>query len=225
MTPYFTQDFIAFFRGLEENNDREWFNAHKKQYEAVVKAPFEEFVKELIDRMHEQDHRILLTPKDAIFRIYKDTRFSADKTPYKIFTSAVIAPGGRKDPNADGIYLELGGRHARIYSGAYQPEKDQLLRIREKIAAEPKRFNALISDKVFITHFGEIRGEKNKVLPATLKEAAQLQPLIYNKAFYYFTEWPPESIVKKDFMADLLKRYQIIKPLTAFIIEAVQNND
>lgn len=219
---YFTADFISFFRDLEENNDREWFNANKKHYETVVKAPFELFVKDLIERMHEQDHRILLTPKDAIFRIYKDTRFSADKTPYKLFASAIIAPGGRKDHNANGIYLELGGRHARIYSGAYQPEKDQLLRIREKIAAEPKRFSALISDKAFITHYGEIRGEKNKVLPAGLKEAAQIQPLIFNKAYYYFTEWPPEVITKKDFMDDLLKRYQIIKPLTAFIMEAIQ---
>lgn len=219
--PYFTPAFIDFFQQLEINNDRDWFNANKPRYEKEVKKPFEVFVGDLIDRMQTVDRNILITPKDAIFRIYKDTRFSKDKTPYKTQVSAIISPGGRKDMDYPGMYVELGGKHVRVYSGSYQPDKQQLEKIREKIITEGSRFQTLISNKDFVKHFGEIRGEKYKVLPKEIKEEAEKQPVLFNKQFYYFSEWSPEIVTKPDFLEQVMTRYQIARPLTEFMIEAL----
>lgn len=219
--PHFTPAFTDFFHQLEINNDRDWFNANKKLYEKEVKKPFELFVGALIDRMQAVDRNILITPKDAIFRIYRDTRFSKDKTPYKTQVSAILSPGGRKDMDYPGMYIELGGKHVRVYSGSYQPDKNQLEKIREKIITEGKRFQSLISDKEFVKHYGEIRGEKYKVLPKEIKEEAEKQPVLFNKQFYYFSEWKPEVVTKADFLDQIMTRYQVARPLTEFFIEAL----
>ena len=94
---YFTKDFTKFLKDLEKNNNREWFNENKKRYEESVKEPFYNFIDEMIMRINAIDNNVAIQPKDAIFRIYKDVRFSKDKLPYKTQVSAVISPGGRKD--------------------------------------------------------------------------------------------------------------------------------
>lgn len=218
---YFTPAFIDFFHQLEITNDRDWFKANKSQYEKAVKKPFELFVGDLIDRMQTIDRNILITPKDAIFRIYRDTRFSKDKTPYKTQVSAIISPGGRKDMDYPGMYIELGGKHARVYSGSYQPDKNQLQQIREKIITEGSRFQNLITDKDFVKHYGEVRGEKYKVLPKEIKVEAENQPVLFNKQFYYFSEWKPDIVTKKDFLDQIMDRYLVARPLTEFLIEAL----
>jgi len=219
---YFTPAFIDFFQQLEINNDRDWFNANKKLYEKEVKKPFEHFVADLIDRMQTIDRNILITPKDAIFRIFRDTRFSKDKTPYKTQVSAIISPGGRKDMDYPGMYIELGGKHVRVYSGSYQPDKDQLEKIREKIITEGARFRQLVTDKDFVKHFGEIRGEKYKVLPKDLKEEAEKQPILYNKQFYYFSEWKPDVLTRANLLDQVMDRYMVARPITEFLIEALR---
>ncbi|MEL6943413.1 MAG: DUF2461 domain-containing protein, partial [Bacteroidota bacterium] len=103
---HFTPDFLNFFKDLRANNEREWFHANKKRYEQSVKIPFQAFIADVIEHASIFDPNILITPKDAIFRIYKDTRFSKDKTPYKLHASAVVSRGGRKDLTSIGIYLE-----------------------------------------------------------------------------------------------------------------------
>lgn len=223
MAAHFSDDFAAFLRELEANNDRDWFQQHKARYEASVKKPFEQFVADLIARMHDRDHRILLTPRDAIFRIHRDTRFSADKSPYKTHVGAIVSPGGRKDMQGIGMYIELGGRHARVYSGVYMPDKESLQRIREKIAAEPARFRTLLADPVFVRHFGEVRGDRNKILPAEFREAAADQPLLYHKAFYYFTEWPAGAVAREGFLGEVMDRYAAAAGMNAFLQEAMED--
>lgn len=219
MATYFKTEFVEFFQNLENNNDRDWFNANKAKYESEVKAPFEAFIADLIDRMVELDKRITLTAKDAILRIYKDTRFSADKTPYKIHASAVISPTGRKDPNGQGIYLEFGGKHARVYGGAYMPEKELLQAIRHKIMTHSGEFQSLLENKDFVRYYGTLHGDKNKVLPKEFKEAAAQQPWLYNKAFYFFTEWPAKKITGAGFMDEVIERYLAARPMIQFLTE------
>lgn len=212
-------ELVEFLQELEQNNNREWFHAHKKRYETFVKKPFEHFVDALIEKVRQVEPRTILTAKDAIFRIHRDTRFSSDKSPYKNHVSAVISPGGRKDPNGPGFYLEISGHQMRLYAGAYMPDKGTLYQIRERIASETERFRRLYTDPAFVRFFGEIHGEKNKVLPAEFKEAAQGEPLIYNKTFYYFTDWPASDAARPDLADDILLRYKAARPLTLFLTD------
>ena len=105
---YFTKEFNSFFADLAKNNKTEWFHANKKRYEEFVKVPFEEFVAEMISRMQKEDPEINILPKEAIFRINRDLRFSKDKKPYKEWVSAVISKFGKKDKSYPGIYFHIG---------------------------------------------------------------------------------------------------------------------
>ncbi|MDA9819544.1 DUF2461 domain-containing protein [Salibacteraceae bacterium] len=217
---YFEKDFIKFFKELEKNNDRDWFKANKPRYEEVVKKPFELFVADLIVNFAKQDKKLIVTPKECIFRIYRDVRFSKNKQPYKLNVSAIICPKGRKGKDYPGMYVELNHNHFRFYTGCYFPEKQALTDIRYEIAAKPAEFRKLISGKKFVDLFGEIRGEKNKILPKDLKEPASTEPLIFNKSFYSFHEEDPNVLLEDDLMKKCLDYYKIARPLNDWLIRA-----
>lgn len=218
---YFTQDYLDFFKELAANNHKDWFHANKKRYELSVKEPFNVFVQDIIDQTAKVDDRFEGKAKDAVFRVYRDVRFSKDKTPYKLQMGAVVAPGGKKEGmGIPGMYLELGPAHFRFYSGIYQPEKEMLYRIREHIIKHASEFNKLITDADFVKRFGEIRGEKNKVLPKEFKAAAEKQPLIFNKQFYFFAELPPETILRDDFADIIMEYFHASNPMREFLTKA-----
>ena len=221
---YFHKSFTEFFRELKNNNDRDWFNANKKRYEKDVKEPFHLFVDDLIGRVNAVDPEIVLEPKDAIFRIYRDVRFSKDKTPYKTQTSALIARGGRKNMTDPGLYIQFGADDARIYSGLYMLEKNDLTKVRRHIAAFPDELEALVKDKKFLKAFGEVRGDKNKILPAEFKAEVEKQPLITNKSFYYFAKFDPDFILREDLIDVIMDHFKIVQPLNRFFSEAIHES-
>lgn len=219
--PHFTKDFIKFFQDLTKNNDREWFHANKKNYEVHVKNPFKDFVQLIIDKMQEVDPTVVILPKDAIFRINRDIRFAKDKTPYKTNVSAAISAGGRKDHSKPGVYFEMGAENFSIYSGVYQPDKNQLQSIREGIASQPKEFEKILNDKKFKKFWGEIHGEKNKRIPKEFKEDVETQPLIANKQFYVMTQFDADKILDPKLDKIVMEYYLAAKPLGDFFYEAI----
>lgn len=217
----FTKEFTTFLSELEKNNNREWFTENKNRYENFVKIPFEHFVQDMIFLIQEVDENLGTTPKEAIFRIYRDIRFSKDKTPYKTHVSAVIANGGRKNVTDPGVYLELSANEAKFYSGIYQMDKEQIFKVRSFIASNLEEFNSLLKGKEFKKYFGTIHGEQNKVLPTEFKEIAKTQPFIANKQFYYFGKLPKEKILSKTLSKDLMKYYFAAQPMNKFLYEAL----
>ncbi len=215
---WFTDDFNRFFKDLAKNNNKEWFDANRKRYEKSVKEPFIAFTGEMIKRVGKLDPRVRIEPKEAIFRINRDIRFSKDKTPYKTACSAIISPAGRKDHGIPGIYFELGPEKVAIYGGAYMPEKDALLVIRERIAVNGKKFRSLYGEKEFKKLFGAIQGEKNKLLPPDLKTAAVKEPLLYNKQFYWGAELPAKTVTDAKLADILITHYRTMRPLNEFLL-------
>jgi uncharacterized protein (TIGR02453 family) len=218
---YFTQDFLDFFKELSSNNNRDWFQENKKRYETSIKKPFENFIQDMIYKIHEDDEDLMITPKEAIFRIYRDIRFSKDKTPYKTHASAVIGKGGRKNYTDPGVYLELSSDHLRFYSGIYQLSKDQLENVRSYISNNLNEFNSLLKDKNFKKYYKTIRGEQNKRIPKEYNDIFEKQPLIANKQFYYFTELDPAKILSKNLTDNLMKFYYAAKPMNSFLKKAL----
>ena len=100
-----TKEYNSFFKQLTANNSTEWFNANKKKYEQHVKEPFHQLVQEVIDRMKKIDPGIKMEPKESVYRLNRDVRFSNDKNPYKTFMAAVVSRGGK---NKVGCVLALG---------------------------------------------------------------------------------------------------------------------
>ncbi len=219
---HFNKDFLQFFIDLAPNNNKDWFDLNRKRYENSVREPFRNFVQSVIDAIA-ADHPEFkgLEAKDCMFRINRDIRFSNDKTPYKMMMSAVVAPEGKKSKAINGVYFEFGPEHVRVYGGIYEIEKEDLQSIREGIANNLSKFRSTYTNKEFVDLYGEIRGEKNKLLPKELKEASAEEPLIFNKQWYFYTQFEPEVILNEDLKELILECYRIGQPVENFFNELI----
>jgi uncharacterized protein (TIGR02453 family) len=219
---YFSKNFLDFYKELAANNNRDWFQDHKKQYEQDVKKPMEAFIADLIAAMQKHEPHLNVTPSECIFRINRDIRFSKDKTPYKTYSSAAISAGGRKSMDNAGLYIEVGPEALKMGGGIYMPDKDGILNIREALTKEPKLFMKLLSEKKFAKLWGDLQGERNKIIPAEMKPAAEICPHIYNKQFFYWTELPAKHITSKDLMELVMEHYHDAKPVAEFLEKALK---
>ena len=220
---HFSNDFINFFKELSANNNREWFNANKERFKSNVEAPFKDFVQVMIQQMQKlQGGLDGLEAKDCVFRIYRDVRFSKDKSPYKTHMAALIGPGGRKDKTSPGMYLQFSAEDVRLYSGAHMLEKKDLEAVRHAIVDDLQGFRKAYTNKKFVQTFGEIHGEKNKRLHAPFAEAAEKEPLLFNKSFYYFKKWSSKEILQDDFPQTLVATYRAAAPMNEFLFRAMQ---
>ena len=214
-------DFLQFLYDLSQNNNRDWFEKNKKRYEATVKKPFGQLVGEIIERLRSFEPGFQIQPKDCIHRIYKDTRFSADKTPYKTHVSAVFTQKGRHTMDQPGYYLHIAFGNLMLGGGAYFLDKEPLAKVRTAIAQDPDTFRALVLDQNFSEKYGEIKGEKNKVLPAEFKEAVKKEPFIAYKQLYFMAELDPENCLRPDFVDFVGDYFKAGKELNEFLRRAI----
>jgi uncharacterized protein (TIGR02453 family) len=214
---FFQKEFLDFFIELAPNNNKEWFDLNRKRYEDFVKEPFKKFVTHVISKLAENDSSFKdLEAKDCIFRINRDVRFSKDKIPYKMMVSAVVAPNGKKSKAVNGVYFELGPEHLRVYGGIYEIDKEDLLTVREGIAKDIPKFQKAYLNPEFTNVFGEIRGDKNKIIPKNLKDSAAIEPLIFNKQWYFYTEFQPETILLENLDEIILNCYKAGRPVETY---------
>ena len=220
---YFTKEFVSFFKELAKNNNKEWFHAHKKEYEEYVKKPFYTFIQDLINAMKEGDPEMELEVKNAVFRINRDIRFSKDKSPYKNFVAAAVSRGGRKDMQYPGIYVHLEPGNFMIAGGCFMPDKNNLQKLRQYIVDHQSEIEVALADKKFIKTFGGLaEGERNKILPAPFKEHGKEIPLLYNKQYYFFTTEKDESIFQhKNLVKHVMKHYEAGKVWSEVIKKAL----
>ena len=222
---FFTPDFLQFFIELAPNNHKDWFDLNRKRYEKSVKEPFKDFVEHMIKGIAKTDASFKdLEAKDCIFRINRDIRFSKDKTPYKMNVSAVVAPEGKKSKAVNGVYFEFGPEHVRVYGGVYEIDKEDLLTVREGIANDLKGFQEAYSNPRFKKVFGTILGEKNKVIPKELKEAAEKEPLIFNKQWYFYAQFDAETVLDPKLDQLLLDCFEAGKPVEHYFNKLIKRN-
>jgi uncharacterized protein (TIGR02453 family) len=219
---WFELEMLDFFADLEFNNNREWFEQNKKRYEAKVKKPMEAFAAEMIGRMQQIEPQVSMAPKDAIFRIYRDIRFSKDKTPYNTNAGLYISPSGKNHHGSPGVYFHVDARSMGIASGYYTPEPAQVRAIRTHIAANLDEFAELLAEPEFHSLFGTFAGEQNKVLPAEFRSVAEIQPLIFKKQFYYWAQFDATEVARDDLADLIIRHYLAAKPMNAFLTTGIK---
>jgi len=218
---YFGPEFTRFFRSLARHNTREWYHAHRDDFIRRLKEPFEDFVGEMIERIAALDPAMRCEPRDAIFRLARDTRFSNDKTPYKTHLGAVIAPDGRKTRGA-AFYFQLGADGLGVASGVYQPDRDQLYAIREAIRDDGDSLDRLLRDRAFRRWWGALQGERNVRLPPEFTAAAERFPLLYHKQFYGWVEHADPAVVERpDLAAFLMRHYRAARAVNVWLNRAL----
>ena len=192
---YFTDEFGKFFRALKKNNNRDWFHANKKRYEEHVKDPFYRLIEDVVTGIQKIDSEIQVEPKNAVFRINRDIRFSKDKSPYKAHVAAVVSKHGRKDMQYPGLYLHLGSNELSIAGGCYCPDKDNLTKIRKALMHDIKSYRKLVIAKKFKDTFGELNGARNKVLPKEFKSHQEDIPELFLKDFHYLKSYSDNKLI------------------------------
>ncbi len=218
---YFTDAYVQFFTDLEKNNHKDWFHANKKVYEKEVKEPFNQLVGDLITEIRNLDPDIQMEPKDAIFRINKDIRFSKDKSPYNTMMKAGFAKNGRKSPYA-GYYLGLSTNGLHVGGGMFMLKPDELKKVREHIANNTDEFLKLINQKEFKTVFPELKGEQIKRIPTEFQEVHEKTPYIANKQYYYMADLGQQKIISSDkLFPEIVKHFKLITPLNKFFKKAL----
>lgn len=211
---FFTKKLFEFFKQLEKNNNKEWFDANRHVYESEVKKPFKNLVESVIIQLQKELPEINPNPSKAIFRINRDIRFAKDKSPYKNHVAAVFSRNGTKDMEYPGFYVHIGHKELFAGGGMYIMNKEQLARVRQEIFYNHDEFQNLINERSFKCVYPEILGEKSKVLDAEYKAFAKEQPLIANKSFYYMSELSPEDVLSENFDELLYRKY--FKPAIQF---------
>ncbi len=157
---------LTFLRGLKRHNERPWFEAHRAEYEAVVKDPMRELIEELDVRLARFAPEIIGDPKRSMFRIYRDIRFSADKSPYKTHASCWFyhrdgsrAVGREAAGGGAGFYFQIAPGDSFIGGGMWMPPREALVTLRDAIAEDAKRFERLATDRRVQRRFGGLDEE------------------------------------------------------------------
>jgi uncharacterized protein (TIGR02453 family) len=208
---------LNFIKELTENNNREWFNAHKKNYLESLEI-FRGFAGELISGISKFDPSVgNLVAKDTIFRIYKDVRFSKDKLPYKTQFGCWMAKGGRKSTDA-GYYFHLEPGKSFMAAGVWMPPREQLNLIREEIRFNPEPYLKLIQTEEMKTRY-ERGGEEDKLKkgPAGFpKDFIHLEEVKY-KHYIWSRSYSDDDIQKSHFANEVIEDYKGLYPLVSYL--------
>ena len=218
---YFNLEFIDFFKSLECNNRKDWFQENRKTYEREVREPFKLFAKNLTEALQVIYINRDLSGKTSISRINRDIRFGIDKTPYKTHMACMIMPDGRKDRTRPGFYLQANHKDIRVYSGSHHLNKSMLEAVRSYMLINEQEFTSIINNIYFKTVFGEIQGERHKKPPLKFRELEKVQPLIANKNFYWFFKLDKKMLTSPKLIEEIVNRFQACMPLNNFFDRAL----
>ena len=213
---------LNFLNDLKKNNTREWFQANKDRYEKA-KTAFESIVWGVIAGISGFDADIgLLSPKDCVFRIYRDVRFSKNKDPYKTNMGAVFCKGGRKSRYA-GYYLHIEPGNSFVGGGKWQPESDILKSIRYEIYHSARKFKNIIGEKSFIDRFGQISGEKLKRHPKDFPPDFEDIDLLKYKSFTAGQSFSPDQMENKQILPFIIDSFQNMNQFINFLNKCVDH--
>lgn len=214
------QSTLDFLTDLKQNNDRTWFKDHKDDYKSAL-ANFADMVAMLLHHISGFDDNLIgVLPKECLFRIYRDVRFSKDKIPYKTWFSASMKGGG-KNGLFPGYYIHLDTENTYLGGGIWHPPRDILQNIREYIVDHHDEFEKIVLDKTFKNHFGELSGEQLKTAPKGYpKDHPQIKWLRY-KDFLAGCEKNDVDLTAEKIVEDFSADYQAMFPFIQFLHKAV----
>lgn len=211
-----------FLNALKDNNNRDWFNANKDQYKAAL-SEFEGVVGQLIGAVGEYDSWIrMLEPKECIFRIYKDIRFSKNKEPYKTNMGAYLSRGGRKG-KFSGYYVHFEPGASFISGGLYMPEPAVLSRVREDLDIYHEDFVNIINQPNFKKLYPALLGDKLKTIPKGYNKDNPAADMLKHKDLYVMHPLSDKQISASDFTSFAADAFRELKPFNDFFNRAIED--
>jgi uncharacterized protein (TIGR02453 family) len=216
MQTYIPSSVFEFLNDIKNNNNRDWFAENKKRYqdqhELVVS-----FADALIDKMQTVDSIETPSGKKAIFRIYKDVRFSKDKSPYKINIGGHLSRATKY--LRGGYYFHIEPGNCFVGGGFWSPSTEDLKHIREQIAADPQPLRDILTSKEFKSHFGELQGEKLKSAPKGFDKNHPAIDLINYKQFLISKKLTDKEVMSDNYLETLFETFKAMRPFFDYMSE------
>jgi uncharacterized protein (TIGR02453 family) len=221
---FFTHHLFDFLAELEKNNTRDWFNTNKYRYIEYVREPMLDFIEALGKPLLEISECFVADPRrsgGSMFRIYRDTRFSKDKTPYKTHVSMQLRHEAGRDAHAPGFYLQLKPGGCTLGGGIYRGDNAALNMIRERIVAKTEQWGSLQSDSIFAQSFGHIYGEGLKRVPRGFDKQHPCAEDLKRKTFFVRYEFDDELALSNEFISETTRLFSAASPFMHFITSAI----
>ena len=219
----FTPEFLNFFKTLAKNNNRQWFNEHKAEYKQAVVEPMLQFIEAMVPRLKRISPHFVADPRSnggSMFRIYRDVRFSKDKTPYKLHAACHFRHELGKDAHAPGFYVHISPQEIVFGGGIWMPPNSELLKIRNTIVDNPNEWKRIKSAAKFKRMFGDVGGDGLKRPPKGFDaEHLHIEDL-KRKSFFAMRHENPEIILENHFVDEVEATFKAAKPLIEYICYA-----
>jgi uncharacterized protein (TIGR02453 family) len=211
--PYFRPAALTFLRNLAKHNDREWFNPRKAIFEAELKEPMLAIVRKITDAMVDFAPNHVRPAEKSLFRIYRDTRFSSDKRPYKTHVAAWWTHMGLDKTSGAGYYFHVSAKDVIIAAGSYMPEKDQLAAIRHWLLDHHQEFKKLLQNPKVRKHFTEFDGNALTRPPKGFPCDHPGLDLIRCRQWGLAATLPANAALKPDIAAVVIRYFKLAAPI------------
>lgn len=208
---------LDFLSDLQKNNNREWFSENKKRFEKhqnVIKS----FFQEINNEFSKQDS----IEKMQIHRIYRDIRFSKDKTPYK--SNFSVSFDRTKPHLRGGYYLHIQPGASFVGGGFWEPNAEDLNRIRKEFEMDDEEIRAILADKNFVSTFGSLQGEELKTAPKGFEKTHPAIDLIRKKQFLVSRKFTDREVTDKNFKNEVLATFKAMRPFFDYMSEVLGTN-
>lgn len=209
---------LKFLKKLSKNNSREWFTENKSIYQTAL-ANYKEFMLSVQDELSKHDEIEAM----KVFRIYRDVRFSKDKTPYKTHLAGSFKRATKW--KRGGMYVGVGATEHNVGGGFWNPEPKDLARIRQEIAADDKEFRKIISAKSFKTMFGDLHGEQVKSAPRGFKKDHPSIDLLKYKQFLMMRSFTDKEVQDAGFAKEVSKTFKAMRPMFNYMSDILTTDE
>jgi uncharacterized protein (TIGR02453 family) len=221
---HFTAKTLSFLRSLKRNNDRDWFRERRDDYERHVRAPMVAVIEKLGHDLKDFAPELETAPKKCLYRVYRDTRFSEDKSPLKTHVAASFRRRGLPSGAGAGLYFEVAPGWVWIGGGFYAPETSHLVRIRERIAATHPELHRLAHAAAFRRAVGALDGERLTRVPRGFPRDHPAAEYLKYRSFLAGREFPAGLATSPAFYPTLVRTFRAIMPVVRFLNESLETD-
>ena len=218
-SPCFTARTLTFLRGLKRHNDRAWFAEHRDAYERDVRQPMIALVERLAQDIRRFAPDLVASPRASLYRIYRDTRFSSNKSPFKTQVGAIFPHRDLPRHRGAALYVEIGPDGAMAVGGVYMPEPPDVQALREHLAANYARFRTLVESPTFKRTVGAVYGDSLKRVPRGYPPDHPAAEYLKLKQYVFGKDYPAAFAVSPAFYATVVRQFERMAPVIAFLNE------
>ncbi len=213
----FPPEAYSFFKSLKRNNNREWFRARKDLYERHVRMPAVQFVETVNVALARFAPAYVTEPGQAIYRVYRDTRFSHDKTPYKTHVAALFRRRELEKHMSASLYVSVAPDEVEVAGGIYMPGPEQLLDVRKHLAEHHTEFRRILARKKLRTLMGELWGEQMSRVPKGFPSTHPAADLLRYRQWLVYVMLDPAVALTPQFASEIIDRFRVMLPFVEFL--------